>query len=302
MVDNSASFHSGEPHALWRLLSRQPRSVETALIDFHTHSAASDGALSPDAVIRRAIDAGVTKLALTDHDTIAGYLSVREQVPSILRLISGVELSCQWGSTGVHIVGLGFDLSEERLQRHLRYLNDARQQRAVRIGERLAKLGVTGALDGALAVAGGAQIGRPHFAAWMVQAGFVEDEATAFKKYLGRGKPGDISVLWPSLIETVQALTDSGGTAVLAHPLEYRLTATKLRALCDDFCAAGGKAIEVINGKPDPRHQDMLWRLVRDKSLMVSVGSDFHRDTSFGPGLGIDVSKIPEGLGVWECL
>ena len=302
MLDNSASFHSGELRGGWRLQSRLAQSVETALIDFHTHSAASDGALTPDELIRRAVEAGVTKLALTDHDTLAGYLAVREHVPQELQLISGVELSCQWGRTGIHIVGLGFDPTEERLNRHMQRLDEARKQRAVRISDRLAKLGVSGALEGAQAVAGSAQIGRPHFAAWMVQAGFVEDEAAAFKKYLGRGKPGDISVLWPSLAETVQVLTGAGGTAVLAHPLEYRLTAAKLRALCDDFCAAGGQAVEVINGKPDPRLQNMLWRLVRDKSLLASVGSDFHRDSSFGPRLGIDVSHLPEGLGVWEYL
>ena len=151
-------------------------------------------------------------------------------------------------------------------------------------------------------LADGAQIGRPHFARWMVSAGHVSSEKMAFNRFLGRGKPGDICLLWPSLDQTVSAISAAGGVAVLAHPLEYKMTATRLRALTDAFCDAGGLALEVINGRPRPDDTKTLWRLVRERGLYVSVGSDFHQDSPYGAGLGVEVGSVPKGLGVWEIL
>jgi predicted metal-dependent phosphoesterase TrpH len=278
------------------------RSVEIALIDFHTHSAASDGSLSPRDLTDRAVSEGVCRLAITDHDTIAGYLSVCRSVPPGLELISGVELSCQWGRAGIHIVGLGFDPASPALVKHLEGLDKARKDRAEKIAYKLDRSGMPGALAGAMAVAAGAQIGRPHFARWMVLAGHVDNEQLAFKQFLGRGKPGDISLLWPTLDDTVATINGAGGVSVLAHPLDYKMTATRLRALTDAFHEAGGQALEVINGRPRPGDKDTLWRLVRERDLQVSVGSDFHRDSPYGAGLGVDVTEIPEGMGVWEQL
>ena len=278
------------------------RSVEIAVIDFHTHSAASDGALSARDLIDRAAREGVRCMAITDHDTIAGYLSVCQSVPSGLELISGVELSCQWGRAGIHIVGLGFDPAAPVMTCHLESLDKARRERAEKIADKLDRSGMPGALEGAMAVAEGAQIGRPHFARWMVLAGHVESEEMAFKRFLGRGKPGDISMLWPALDDTVATITAAGGLAVLAHPLDYKMTATRLRALTDAFRDAGGVALEVINGRPRPGDTDTLWRLVRERDLRVSVGSDFHRDSPYGEGLGVEIAQIPEGMGVWDQL
>jgi 3',5'-nucleoside bisphosphate phosphatase len=270
------------------------------LIDFHTHSAASDGALSAPALLARAITESLQCLALTDHDTVAGYQCVKNMDHSGLKLISGVELSCQWGRTGIHVVGLNLDVSSSVIQSHLSQLDLARSDRAERIAHKLDREGISDSLAGALAVANGAQIGRPHFARWMVLAGHVESEAVAFKRFLGRGKPGDISLLWPSLADTVSAITNAGGVAVLAHPLHYKMTMTRLRALCRAFHEAGGTAIEVINGRPRLEEVKQLWRLVEENDLLVSVGSDFHRDSPYGAGLGVDPASIPRGYGVWE--
>ena len=130
----------------------------------------------------------------------------------------------------------------------------------------------------------------------------VDSEEMAFKRFLGRGKPGDISMLWPALGDTVATINAAGGLAVLAHPLDYKMTATRLRALTDTFRDAGGVALEVINGRPRPGDTDTLWRLVRERDLRVSVGSDFHRDSPYGAGLGVEIAQIPEGMGVWEQL
>ena len=200
------------------------------MIDFHTHSSASDGALNPKELLERAAREGVTRFALTDHDTINGYLTVKDRVPEGLRLVSGVELSCQWARIGIHVVGLGFDPDAPSLRQHLQLLDAARLVRAARIGDRLESAGMTGALRGAQSVASGAQIGRPHFARWMVMAGHVDSEEAAFKRFLGRGKPGDISVLWPSLEATrevprrlIQPKRKTIGLRVPDHPIPQAL-------------------------------------------------------------------------------
>ena len=273
------------------------------IVDFHTHSLASDGALTPLELVRRAKAAGVRQFALTDHDTTAGYLSVRHTSEADeVGLISGVELSCRWATTTVHVVGLNFDADASQIIAVVEQLTQAREERAKKIAMRLAGVGIDGALEGAKAVANESQIGRPHFATWMVEAGAVNSVTEAFDKYLGAGKIGDVKMFWPPLSDVVQAITQAGGVAILAHPLKYRLTGMKLRALINDFKAAGGGAIEVLNGRQPETDLKRLSQLDEGNGLMCSVGSDFHRDFEYGPKLGIDVGLLPDGVYVWDAL
>jgi len=273
------------------------------IVDFHTHSLASDGALTPLELVRRAKAAGVRQFALTDHDTTAGYLSVRHTSEADeVGLISGVELSCRWATTTVHVVGLNFDADASQIIAVVEQLTQAREERAEKIAMRLAGVGIDGALEGAKAVANESQIGRPHFATWMVEAGAVNSVTEAFDKYLGAGKIGDVKMFWPPLSDVVQAITQAGGVAILAHPLKYRLTGMKLRALINDFKAAGGGAIEVLNGRQPETDLKRLSQLAEGNGLMCSVGSDFHRDFEYGPKLGIDVGRLPDGVYVWDAL
>ena len=273
------------------------------IVDFHTHSLASDGALAPMELLRRAKAAGVRQFALTDHDTTAGYLSVRHTTEAHeVGLISGVELSCRWATTTVHVVGLNFDADAPEMVAMVEQLTQAREERAEKIATRLAGVGIDGALEGAKAIAKESQIGRPHFATWMAEAGAVDSVTEAFDKYLGAGKIGDVKMFWPPLSDVVQAITRAGGVAILAHPLKYRLTGMKLRALINDFKAAGGGAIEVLNGRQPETDLKRLSQLAEGNGLMCSVGSDFHRDFEYGPKLGIDVERLPTGAYVWDAL
>lgn len=273
------------------------------IVDFHTHSLASDGALAPIELLRRAKAAGVQQFALTDHDTTAGYLAVRyTSEAEEIGLISGVELSCRWATTTIHVVGLNFDADAPDMTAMVEQLTQAREERAEKIATRLAGVGIDDALEGAKAIANGSQIGRPHFATWMAEAGAVDSVAEAFDKYLGAGKIGDVKMFWPPLSDVVQAITRAGGVAILAHPLKYRLTGMKLRALINDFKTAGGGAIEVLNGRQPETDLNRLSQLAEGNGLMCSVGSDFHRDFEYGPKLGIDVERLPNGAYVWDAL
>jgi predicted metal-dependent phosphoesterase TrpH len=273
------------------------------IIDFHTHSHASDGALPPLELIDQAIAAGVEQFAITDHDTINGYCEVLASsiaLPADFRLISGIEMSCQWSNATIHVLGLDVDVEHETLQAALSTLHTARQERAVIIARKLEKAGMPGALEGALSEAGRSQLGRPHFAAWMVAQGHVADTNGAFDKYLGAGKMGDVKACWPTLEEVVGWITDSGGSAVLAHPMKYRFTRTKLRRLLTAFINCGGTALEVFSGRQRPDQTQDLNKLAIEFDLQVSAGSDFHRQFDYGPKLGVDSDRLPVGARMWQ--
>ena len=287
-------------------------SVKIVLIDFHTHTAASDGALSPRELVALARERQVGMLAITDHDTVAGYLAAAADLAGItqamdythntpgLRLIPGIEFSCRWSATTIHILGLGMDCDHPAMGEGLALLNSARIERGQKIAQRLEALGFDGALEGALAEAGDSQLGRPHFSAWMVASGHVADHNQAFDRYLGQGKTGDVKAFWPELAQVVAWIVAAGGVAVIAHPLKYKFTRMKLRRLVVDFMAAGGTAIEVTSGYQTPDQTVQLRRLASEFALEVSVGSDFHRDGPYSPLPGVEM-PLPDGLrGVWE--
>ena len=273
------------------------------LIDFHTHTSASDGALDPRQLVARALANKIDLLAITDHDTVTGYevaAAYHRPVPGGMQLIPAIELSCQWSGTTIHILGLGIDCEHPAMRCALTNMDTARLQRGAVIASRLASRGFVGALQGALEHAAGSQLGRPHFAAWMVQQGHVKDHNQAFDQYLGQGKTGDVKAFWPEMAEVVRWITVAGGAAVIAHPLKYRYTAMKLRRLIVDFVAAGGGVIEVLSGYQTLDQIAQLKRLARQFDLEVSAGSDFHRDAPYSAPLGVESAPF-EGLRcVWE--
>ena len=133
-------------------------------------------------------------------------------------------------------------------------------------------------------------LGRPQLASYLVETGQVESEQKAFSKYLGQGKPGDVHSHWPDIGSAIDVIRDAGGFAVLAHPVKYRLTRTKLRELLTDFSAAGGTAMEVVCGRQIPSDTRHMSELCREFGLLASVGSDFH-----GPGAGYcELGQIPQ--------
>ena len=273
------------------------------LIDFHTHSTASDGALTPRQLIDRARARGIEQFAITDHDTMAGFVEASAyytQLGAGMILVPGVEFSCRWSGLTIHIVGLDMDWQHPAMESGLARLAQARRERGEKIAERLDRLGFAGALPGALSLAGQSQLGRPHFAQWLVDEGHVDDVGQAFDKYLGQGKTGDVKAFWPELAEVTRWIVDAGGIAIIAHPLKYRLTGRKLGRLVVDFKAAGGEAIEVNSGRQTRDQVDHLLRVARTHELRISVGSDFHRDAPYSADLGIEWGKPASIEGVWK--
>lgn len=251
-------------------------------IDLHTHSTASDGKLSPAELVTLAAQEGVTTLALTDHDTLAGLARGHEAArQSSIHFINGCELSVAWRKIPLHMVALNFDLNDPVMLRWTRHNQEVRLQRGRQIADLLRKKGLPDLFDKALQAAGESQLGRPHFASVMVQEGIVKDVNKAFDQYLGNKKIGQIRDVWPQLEDIMPELTAANIDLVLAHPKRYPITVTKLKSVMSDFKALGGRAIEAASGNERPDHVRFLERLSREFEFKASAGSDYHGP--FGP-------------------
>ena len=257
-------------------------------IDLHCHTTASDGALAPKALIDRALGRNIETLAITDHDTMVGYREVREYAKEQgLNLIPGIELSSQWRGIGIHVVGLGMDPTHPVIIEAERSQTEVRRARAKTIAMRLSKKLQKDIDFAAVEALAGGEIGRPHFAQYMVDQRMVPDRQTAFKKYLGAGKVGDVKSGWPEMETVVKWIVESGGQAVLAHPHHYNLTRTKLLDCIAAFQYAGGKAMEICCGLMDKNQSGQLKKIAQDEGLYGSCGSDFHGPNKFGLDLGV---------------
>lgn len=257
-------------------------------VDLHTHSVASDGVLSPQALLDAALAAGVTLFSITDHDTLAAYDEIgRLGSYGAMRLIPGIELSAVWQGRVVHILGYGFRWPACTLAAGIDTQRRRRDKRALEIGERLARRGIENAFEGASRHAAGGSIGRPHFARYLVETGAARSMDDAFKRWLSDRAVAGLCAHWAALTEAVDWIRADGGTAVLAHPAKYQLTHTRLRELLGDFVSGGGEGLEVICGQQAASTTRDLALSCARFGLMASAGSDFHEPQAYANAPGI---------------
>lgn len=260
-------------------------------VDLHCHSTASDGALSPAEVVRRAAARGVDLLALTDHDQLGGLEEAREAAHEAgIGFVDGVEISVSWRGITVHVVGLGIDPRHRALNDGLEHVRSGRIERAREMGRQLERAGIAGCFEGAMALTDNpAMVSRTHFARYLAQCGRVAITKEAFRRYLVPGKPGYVPHRWAELSEALRWIVDSGGRPVLAHPGRYRLSAGAMADLLDEFRVAGGAAIEVVTGSHTPDQYALFGALAMEYGLAASRGSDFH-----GPEEGAELGGLPQ--------
>lgn len=272
--------------------------------DLHSHTKYSDGSLSAQALIELAIEWGITHLAITDHDTVQAHLQLTENnniyATEKIKIIKGIELSSQWNNMGVHIVGLNIDIHSTAITAAVKHQTQLRIERVKTIAKKLLQRGFPDITQGAMILAGDGQVGRPHIAQHMVDEGLVSSVGQAFNKYLGAGKVGDISSVWPDLECVVEWINAAGGVAVLAHPSRYKMTRTKRRRLMADFSDAGGQAIEVCAGNQVPGVAEEMAAVCDEFGFHASVGSDFHNPDYKWVKLGQYPSLPKACRPVWE--
>lgn len=269
--------------------------------DLHMHSTASDGTLEPAALVEAVAAAGVDVCALTDHDTLDGLPVAAARAASLgLRFVPGVEISVSWGGQTIHMLGLGVDDKAEALQAGLARLSEFRVWRAEEIGRRLARAGIGGCYAGARALAGGRIVGRTHFARHLVEAGHARSVREVFKRFLVHNKPGYVHGEWATLDEALAWVQAAGGVAVIAHPARYRMSASKLRRLLQEFREGGGLGMEVVSGSHTADNVRAMSALCLREELLASCGSDYHGPENPWIRLG-ELPALPAGCKpVWE--
>ncbi|HWC13667.1 MAG TPA: PHP domain-containing protein [Actinomycetota bacterium] len=269
------------------------------MIDLHTHTTVSDGGDSPTELVIKAAAAGITALAVTDHDNDLGLDEAqsagREHGVEVVR---GVEISCDVedleslgyrpsGRPTMHLLGYFIPETDNPLTDELADLRHHRANRNVLIVERLNELGIPVTFEEVENEAGGSgsQIGRPHFAAVLVAHGAVPDYQAAFDRYLAKGAQGYVSRKLLKPVEAVELMVRARTVPVLAHPFTMNLDSAELERFVDELVAAGLRGIEGYHGDMAEDLQEPYRALGRAKDLIVSGGSDYHGDMRPDRGL-----------------
>lgn len=271
-------------------------------IDLHTHTTASDGLLSPEALVQAVQAAHLDVFSITDHDTLDALAGAEVQARARgLRLIPGIELSAMWRKKfELHLLGYFFDPADSRLLGFLRQRREARRTRLTAMLDRLRGVGIVVAADDVLACAQDGNVGRPHLARVLVQRGVVGSPDEAFERYLGEGKPAYVPRPDVTTAEAIRVIHDAGGLASLAHPGLHNHDDA-----LPDLVASGLDAVEAYHVTHPPGRVGHYRRLAERWGLLVTGGSDFHGATegAYGPAPGMpclpeaDFSRLQAAAG-----
>lgn len=243
-------------------------------VDLHLHTTASDGRLTPQELVKLAAGRGLRVIAITDHDTTDGVRPAQAAAARFadLRLIPGVELSVDIAEAEVHLLGYWVDLENREFQQLLAWSRDGRVNRARRILERLAELGLPVEWERVRELAGDGAVGRPHVAQAMVEKGYVADIREAFELYLGRGRPAYVERERLTPEQGIRSVLAVGGLPVLAHPADIAGLEDRLPG----WVAAGLVGLEVYYAGYTPEVVARLRELADRYGLVATGGSDYH--------------------------
>lgn len=251
------------------------------MIDLHLHTTASDGRLSPDALVEQAAAGRLSVMAVTDHDTTAAVPEVQALARANgIDAISGIEITAIDGGRDVHVLGYFIDPAHAGLATFLQRQREARIARVEAIGRRLASLGVPVDLEGVLIAArqqSGRSIGRPQVARAMVDAGHVADTREAFDRWLGQGLPGFVPRQGAGSEQVIAVIHDAGGLASIAHPGKS-ISDERISSLRHN----GLDALEAFHPDHDLARVGHYVALAATLGLLLTGGSDFHGDPSHG--------------------
>jgi len=261
------------------------------MIDLHTHSHFSDGTNTPEELVSLAEQGGLAALALTDHDTTDGLTRfMAAGARSAVQAVPGIELSAEFGEITFHILGYLFDPANAELQAALEWIREGRAERNIQILEKLNSLGYQLTHEDVRKHAGDDLVGRPHFAAALIEKGHFKHKDKIFQQLLGKGKAAyaDRRRLKPE--SCVELIRNAGGVAVIAHPGQMNLTSRSLRRLVKKLKEHGLGGLEVWHPTHKPYQAAAFLRICEDFDLVATGGSDFHGgltpDLTLGRGFG----------------
>lgn len=273
--------------------------------DLHSHTTVSDGTFTPTDLVKKAIDEGFEYLAITDHDNIGGIKEAQRVADgSGLTIIPGVEISVEYGPGTMHMCGYFVDLDNAYFNEKLNFVQDARRNRNPKIVQKLRDAGFDITMEEIEAVAGGKQVGRPHFATVLFEKGYVKTKQEAFDKYLDKSAPCYVNKERLSLEESIKSIKMAGGIPVIAHPIQLGL---KDEQAYDEMIGylkeKGVIGVEAYTSRQTEEENEMFYNLAKKHDMMITGGSDFHGANKpnvklgyFGNDIKIDYRKLIEEM------
>jgi len=268
-------------------------------IDLHTHSNFSDGTDRPSELINKALSQGITTLALTDHDTVAGWDEAIEWLRPGMDLVLGSEISCQTeDGISVHMLGLLFNRENQPLQEMMAATRDNRLGRMERIITKMNAAGIEITIEEVHAqLSEGATLGRPHLADALVAKGLAKSRDEVFADWLANSSPFYVAHYSPTPEVAIAAIKAAGGVAVIAHPLaSLRGRVVSLESF-DSYIAAGLDGIEVKHRDQTPEQQELLFSIAASADLAMTGSSDYH-----GNGKMNELAEFTTDPDQWEKL
>lgn len=268
-------------------------------IDLHLHTTHSDGSQSPTEVVRLAHEAGVSALAITDHDITTGLPEAIAAGQELgIEIIPGIEISSRHGESELHVLGYFLKWEDAQLNQRLMTLRESRHRRNPKIIELLQAAGIDITYDEVRAVAGSDSVGRPHIARVLMDKKVVTTAKEAFDRFLAEGKSAYVPRDLPAPVDAIRWIKDAGGLAVLAHPTWVRTTEGTLTDLARQLKEQGLDGVEVHYSTHTPRQTRTYLSLAKQLGLLVTGGSDFHGMTK--PDIEVGIGKgslhVPDHL------
>ncbi len=263
------------------------------MIDLHTHSTFSDGSQTPKELAEQAKRIGLTAIALTDHDCTDGLdLFLDTCIACGIIGIPGVEISADMNKGTMHILGYMINHKKEALQSMLKRIREGRSDRNEKILEKLNKIGFALTWNEVAELAEEEVVGRPHFAAAMLKKGYIPSKEAAFDLYLGKGKPAYCDRFRLSPADSIAAINNAGGVAVLAHPFTLELNPQDMRDCVKSLQEHGLGGIEVHYSEHTKLQTEQYLKLAKEFGLLVTGGSDFHGEMNPAVKLGYGFGSL----------
>lgn len=258
-------------------------------VDLHTHSTYSDGTVSPTAVIDQAVAAGLSTIALTDHDGFEGLDEAAVAAEGRIGFIPGVELSVDWQGRAMHLLAYWIEDGAGPLQHALVEIRESRATRNVEIVDALQEMGIPITLEEVLEESGHGVVGRPHIAAVLCRHGAAADIRDAFDRYLGTGRPAYRPRKRLLAEDAVALARESGGVTSVAHPHTVADSAERYRAAFEAAAALGVDGIEChyVDYPIELRHRLAAW--AEELGVVATGGSDYHG--AYKPGIAVGVGR-----------
>jgi len=273
---------------------------QPSMIDLHCHTTASDGLLTPSALIRKASREGISVIAIADHDTVDGLdEAVQAAQREGVAVIPAVELSVTFPGGDFHLLGYGLHYQNQDLKGRLARLKSVREERALRMVEQLSRAGIPLAPEDVRKESKGASPGKPHVARVLIKKGYAADVDSAFETYLNPGKPGYVPKEKLTFESAFELIRNAGGLPVLAHPKSLNLEGPEAyERIIQQGVSYGMAGIEVYAPLHDPQYVILFRELAERFHLIATGGSDFHGDKGTDLGYYGCGRPIPESCSL----